>query len=128
MKGLKTQDNYLLFMAHDIRYGKLDEYEPDVDKWGMYDENDHIMVYAIDNNYEVVEFDASIIPEDYVEGKYFFINGEFVLNEDWQPAPPPIEEQVQLLGEGVVELTDNVSQVVADIDFLSMELGIDLTA
>ena len=126
MKGLKTQDNFLIFMAYDIRFGKLDEFEPEIDKWGMYDEDDKILVYAIDNDFSVVEFDSSIIPEDYVQGKYFFIDGEFVENPDYIPPLPPIDEQVKLLGEGMVEMGDNVAQVAADLDFIAMELGVDL--
>ena len=119
IKALRDQNNFLIFEAPEIRFGKLDEYEPDQDKWGLYDENGNIMLYAIDNDFEVVEFDPADKPEDYVSGKYFFIDGEFVLNPDWQEPPLPIEEQVQYLA-------GDQAQLAADLDFMAMELNLDL--
>lgn len=119
MKALKTTDNFLLFEANDIRFGKIDEYEPEVEKWGMYDADGNVMLYAIDNDFTVVEFDPADKPEDYAEGKYFFIDGEFVPNPDWVEPPLPIEEQVAIVaGEN--------AQLQADLDFIAMELGVDL--
>ena len=125
MKALKTTDNFLLFEAEDIRFGKLEpedintETGEPVEKWGMYDADGNIMLYAIDNDFEVVEFDPADKPEDYSEGKYFYIDGKFVLNPDWQEPPLPIEEQVQYLA-------GDQAQLAADLDFMAMELNLDL--
>lgn len=125
MKALKTQDNFLLFEAYEIHFGKLDpldinsETGEPIEKWGMYNEDGEVTLYAIDNNYTVVEFDPADKPEDYAEGKYYFINGQFVPNPDWVEPPLPIEEQVQYLA-------GDQAQLAADLDFIAMELGVDL--
>lgn len=138
MKALKTTDNFLLFEAYDIRFGKLDEYEPDVEKWGMYDADGNVMLYAIDNDFTVVEFDPADKPEDYAEGKYFFIDGKFVLNPDWQEPPLPIEEQVKVNTEDIAivatsaeeseealcDLDESYNQRLADIEEALCELSI----
>ena len=118
MKALKTTENFLLFISYDIQWGEEWD-EPGVAKWAMFDEEGNITLYAIDNNFTLVEFDSSIIPEDYAEGKYFFIDGKFVLNPDWQEPPLPIEEQVQYLA-------GDQAQLAADLDFIAMELNLDL--
>ena len=143
MKALKTPDNFLLAEAFDIRFGKLDPYDIDsetgepIEKWGMYDEEGNPILYAIDNNYSVVEFDPADKPEDYEEYKYFFIDGEFVLNPDWTPAPPSPEEQLSQLQEDIVivaqsaedseealcDLDETVAQRLADIEEALCELA-----
>lgn len=125
MKALKTTDNFLLFISYDIQWGEEWD-EPGVPKWAMFDEEGNITLYAIDNDFTLVEFDASIIPEDYSEGKYFFIDGEFVENPDWVPPLPPIEDQVKDLANDVATVDENMAQVAANLDFIAMELGVDL--
>ena len=115
MKALKTKENILIFEAYEIKFGKLDEYVPG-----------NIQLYAIDNEFEVVEFDPATKPEDYVEGKYFYIDGEFVLNPDWVPPLPPIEDQVKGLAEDIATVDENSAQIAANLDYIAMELGIDL--
>ncbi len=125
MKALKDANNILVFEAPEIRFGKLDPTDIDsdtgevIEKWGMYDEDDNIMLYAIDHDFGLVEYNPIIKPEDYEQGKYFFINNEFVPNPDWQEPPLPIEEQVQYLA-------GDQAQLAADLDFIAMELGVDL--
>lgn len=109
MKALKTEDNILLFEAPRIEFGIYDE--PDVQKWAMFNENDEVMLYAIDNNFELIEFDETKKPEDYVEGKYFYIDGEFVLNPDWREPLPPIEEQVKMLAEDLATVAQNTEDI-----------------
>ena len=109
MKALKSEDNILLFEAPRIEFGIYDE--PDVQKWAMFNENDEVMLYAIDNNFELVEFDETKKPEDYVEGKYFYIDGEFVLNPDWREPLPPIEDQVKMLAEDLATVAQNTEDI-----------------
>ena len=125
MKALKDSNNVLLFEAPDIRFGKLDSYEPDVDKWGMYDAEGNILLYAI-GNFTVVEFDPADKPEDYESGKYFFVDGEFVLNPDWVEPLPPIEDQVRMLAGSMADMDVNMLRLIADLDFMAMEMGVDL--
>ena len=109
MKALKSEDNILLFEAPRIEFGIYDE--PDVQKWAMFNENDEVMLYAIDNNFELVEFDETKKPEDYVEGKYFYIDVEFVLNTDWREPLPPIEDQVKMLAEDLATVAQNTEDI-----------------
>ena len=124
MKGL-VKDNNMSFMSADIQWGEEWD-EPGIPKWAMFNKEGNITLYAIDNDFTLVEFDASIIPEDYDYGKYFFIDGAFVENPDWVPPLPPIEEQVKELAEDIATVDENTAQVAADLDFIAMELGIDL--
>ena len=125
MKALKTQDNFLLFEAYDIRFGKLDEHDIDsqtgepIEKWGMYNEDGNVLLYAIDNNFEVVEFDPADKPEDYVPYKYYFIDGQFVLNEDYVEPPLPTEEQVRINTEDiavVTQMAEDGEEAMCDMD------------
>ena len=117
MKALKTEDNILILEASRIEFGTWDE--PDVQKWALFDENGNVQMYAIDSNFTVVDFNPADKPDDYVEGKYFYINGKFVLNPDWVEPPMPLEEQVAYL-------VGTNAQLAADLDFIAMELGVDL--
>lgn len=36
------------------------------------------------------------LPEDYEDGKYFYVNGRFVLNENWKPYVSTEERMAQL--------------------------------
>ena len=117
MKALKTINNFLLFEADRIEFGIWDE--PDIEKWAMFNSDNEIILYAIDNDYTVVEFDPADKPEDYAGDNYFFIDGQFIPNPDWQEPPLPIEEQVAYLA-------GDQAQLAADLDFIAMELGVDL--
>lgn len=67
-------------VAHKITFGIYDE---PFEKWKLEDEEGNLMYYAIDNGYTLVENVEH--PDDYIDGKYYYENGEFVLNEEWQP-------------------------------------------
>ena len=67
-------------------YVEFGEFEGE-EKWGFFDSDDKdtrkAYFYVIDHNYTLVE--NVELPEDYEDGKYFFIDGEFTLNEEWKP-------------------------------------------
>ena len=109
MKALKTKENILLFEAPRIEFGIWDE--PDVQKWAMFNEDGEVTLYAIDNEFELIEFDETKKPADYVEGKYFYIDGEFVLNPDWREPLPPIEDQVHMLAEDIAIVAQNTEDI-----------------
>lgn len=104
MKGLLTVDNHMAFIAPRIERGFLDVNEPTVEKWAVYTDEGNLDYFVLDDDATLVDFDIELLPDNYTYGKYFFINGEFVLNPDWVEPPVPIEEQVSNLSESVEEL------------------------
>ena len=98
MKAL-VKGNVVTAFAPNIEFGTYNE---DFEKWKLSDEEGELMFYVLDNEYTLVE--GVEIPEDYVDGKYFFENGELVLNEDWQPPLPSAEERIAELERLVANL------------------------
>lgn len=90
MKAL-VKGNVVIAFAPNIEFGIYNE---DFEKWKLSDEEGELMFYVLDNEYTLVE--GVEIPEEYVDGKYFYENGEFVLNEDWQPYKSPEERIAEL--------------------------------
>lgn len=81
-----VKGNQIIVYAPSISFGVYDE---DFEKWKLEDENGNIMYYMIDDGFTLIE--NVTLPSDYAEGKYFFENGEFVLNENWKPYISPEE-------------------------------------
>lgn len=77
---LLVSDKSIVEAAPNIEFGIYDE---DIEKWKLSDEEGNLIYYAIDNGYTLVE--GVELPSDYESGKYYYENGEFVLNEEWQP-------------------------------------------
>ena len=80
MQILLSDNKYIVGYAPKITFGIYDE---PIEKWRLADESDRVMYYIIDHNYELVI--NVVFPDDYEEGKYFYVDGVFVLNENWQP-------------------------------------------
>ena len=95
MMILVKQGN-IIAEAHEILFGLFDD---TFEKWQLTDENGDLICYFVDDEYTTVK-DVEL-PSDYVSGKYFYENGEFVLNENWKPYRSPeqilaeIEEKLQ---------------------------------
>ena len=103
--------------APKIEFGTYDE---PIEKWGMFDENGNILYYAIDHGFALVE--NVELPSDYADGKYFYENGGFVLNENWQPPLPPAEVRIAQLEETVAMHEENDAELLYQICLL--QLGI----
>lgn len=84
-----VKGNEIIAYAPSIEFGVYDD---DIEKWKLSDEEGNLLFYALDNGYIVT--DNVDIPSDYVDGKYFYESGEFVLNEDWTPPPLSPEERI----------------------------------
>lgn len=116
MTCLLVKNNKIFDTAPKIAFGIYDE---DFEKWRLADENDNLMHYRIDIGFELVE--GVTLPEDYEEGKYFYENGEFVLNESWKPYVSP-EERIAELEEQVAIHEENDAELLYQICLL--QLGI----
>lgn len=114
---LLIKDNIICAIAENISYGR---YENE-DKWRLADSEDNLMYYMIDSDFTLVE--NVEVPSDYVDGKYFFENGEFVLNEDWKPYVSP-EQRLEILEEENIKLSNAIDNIWNDIA-ASIETGVN---
>lgn len=97
--NLLIKENIIIAYAPKIEFGVYDE---PFEKWRLADEFDKTMYYMIDSNFILVE--GVELPADYEEGKYFFEDGQFVLNEEWCPPLPSTEERIAELEKQIAEL------------------------
>lgn len=111
-----VKENHMVYSAPSIDYGVYNE---PFKKWRLQDEEGNLIQYAIDDGYALI--DNVTIPEDYADGKYFFENGEFVLNPDWEEYKSP-EERIAELEEMVAIHEENDAELLYQICLL--QLGI----
>ena len=98
MQLLLGQNNIIVLIADHIVFGTFENEQ----KWALYDENNHIFLYALDDNYRVETIAIDAIPEDVnTYGKYIYQNGEIVQNPDWIAPPPTIEDQVEAISSDI---------------------------
>lgn len=93
MKYLVTQDGFVIEAADTIEFGIWDE--PGVEKWKL-ERNGELLFYAIDSGYSVIDY-RELTDEECYSGKYYFVDGELVLNPDYVVPPKTIEEKVAIL-------------------------------
>lgn len=109
---LLVKDNIIYAIAENISYGR---YENE-DKWRLADSEDNLMYYMIDFDFTLVE--NVEIPSDYEDGKYFFSDGGFVLNEEWEPFVSPeeriatMEETIKAQQEEIAMLNDTLLEML----------------
>ena len=114
MKILYNEVNHLIsFIAPRIEKGIYDD--PDVEKWGYYDEEGNLgNLFFVGADLTTATINEEDIPEDYqpMDMKYFFIDGEFVSNPDWQPPKPPIEERVSTIEDNITNIELALTDIV----------------
>lgn len=120
IKGGKTmnllvKDNIIIVAAPNISFGVFDEA---IEKWRIADEENNLMCYWIDGGFQLVE--NVELPSDYVDGKYYFENSEFVINEEWEPNRSP-EERISALEAENARLKESVEMQAEVLDFLLMQ-------
>lgn len=113
---LLLNGNIIISRAPHIEFG---EFENEA-KWGLFDKADKdtrkVYYYMLDpGKFYYVEGEGYVgldykveevaeLPEDYEEGKYFFEDGQFVLNPEWEPPLPSAEERIAELERQLAEL------------------------
>ncbi|MBR2408910.1 MAG: hypothetical protein IKB07_08140 [Lachnospiraceae bacterium] len=108
---LLLKGTHIITFGDDIQFGVFDE---PFEKWQI--QRGEFIEYYIDNGYTVV--DNVTIPEDYVGDKYFFADGEFVLNPDWKPYVSTeeriaeLEELIKAQREEITMLNDTLLEVL----------------
>ncbi len=126
MKILLDDRGLILVISNDIEFGTFDGEE----KWKVGNG-----MYFIDNNFTMVEVDS--VPVEVIPDKYYYIDGEFVLNPNYSN-PSEMEAKVTELedlllasDEAVVYLYEmqiaqdeiNVAQDEAITDLYEIMLG-----
>ncbi|ABX43303.1 hypothetical protein [Lachnoclostridium phytofermentans] len=80
MKLLLDSRKLIIAISTEITFGTFEGEE----KWKVGN------IYYIDNWFTVTDVDD--VPIDVIPNKYFYIDGEFVLNPNWANAPEDISE------------------------------------
>jgi hypothetical protein len=111
---LLIKDNYIFAIAENISYGVYENEE----KWRLADAEDNLMYFVLDHDFVLVE--NVEVPDDYRDGKYFYENGKFVLNEEWKPYVSPeeriaqLEEQLANLGVSGTDVWDEMALAIEE--------------
>lgn len=77
---LLVKGKQIIAVAENISFGVFDEPR---EKWSICDAEGNTLYYILDDGFQLVE--GVTLPDDYESGAYFYENGEFVLNEEWEP-------------------------------------------
>lgn len=96
--SILVSQSRIVACAHKITFGLFDE---TFEKWKLEDEEGNILCYYVDNGFTL--FRDVELPSDYENNKYLYIEGEFVLNENWKPNIS-LEEKIKLLEEELNKL------------------------
>ena len=94
-----TSNGYIASVADDFVFGESDEVG--VDKWHEVRNGQQVP-----HLYYLGDFASATVtnaPEDLKSrtGKYLYLNGQIVLNPDWQPPEEPVEVRVNRLEEAL---------------------------
>lgn len=87
MDILATSQNEVMFVANHIDFGVYE----DTEKWALFDADDNLQFYALDDHFHIVTYDGELPEDIYEMKKYLISDGVLTLNPDWV-APPPTEE------------------------------------
>ena len=110
--NMLVKNRQIYAIAEKITFGIYDKEE----KWRIADKEDNIMYYMVDDAFELVA--DAVLPEDYADGKYFFENGEFVINPNWKPFVSEeeriaiLEKTIEAQQEEITMLNDTLLEVL----------------
>ena len=85
-------------------------------------DEEHVQAYTQDDEYDVVEFDETIKPQDYEPGKYLFVDGQFVPNGDFVPdttVKKALEDMNANINGLDQKITEKSSELQGNIDNVS---------
>ena len=120
--NMLVKGNQIYEIAEKIMFGTYDGEE----KWRIADTEDNTQFYVIDDGFTLIE--NIEVPSDYVDGKYFFENGEFVLNAEWKPYVSPEERIAQLeetvaLQEEMLMMSDEAVVLLYELQSTQSEIN-----
>lgn len=121
MKILVTSSGYIKASAAGFLFGAWEEKDIVdgyvVHKWKALDESRNTIGYLKDENPLAVDgndepafrvFEIEAFPDDYVAGKYLFVDGAFVENPNYVPPEQTPEERIAELEEVVALLINDI--------------------
>lgn len=111
MKLLLDSRRLILAINNDIELVNHEGYE----KWKI-----GTLLYYMNNDYILEEVDD--VPIDIIANKYFFINGEFVINPNWSNVPEEIQEMNKRINEILLKKAE--SELDIDERLSKLELGL----
>lgn len=128
MKILVNTAGHIIASANDFSFGAWEDQDTVhgmvVRKWKAWDKSGNVIGYYIDENPRAIigaetpcfsVFTVMALPEDFVTGKYLYLDGEFTLNPDWttpelslQDRVTALETQNKMLISCILELSEAV--------------------
>lgn len=128
MKILVASNGYVIAHAAGFLFGAWEEKDI-IDgvvahKWKAMDDERNILGFYIDSNKLALDgndepafqvFEVEAFPDDYVSGKYLFIDDEFVENPDYVEPEPTPEEKIAVQEAKIAELEEVVTLLIDDI-------------
>lgn len=142
MKILVSSSGNIIASAHEIAFGAWEERDiindKIVHKWKLEDVDGKTTGYVVDENSNALfgetepigsTHEVTEIPEGAESGKYLYIDGEFIVNPDWEEPPKSDAERIAELEEEVVILQEeNIASSEMEAELLYelslMQLGI----
>ena len=112
-----VKGNLIMEVEPSISFGVFEGEE----KWRVKDgktDDSNVLYYILDDGFTL--FENITLPDDFVRGKYFFENGEFVLNEEWKEYKSP-EQRIAELEEENEQLRADIEMQAEVLDFLLMQ-------
>lgn len=117
MKILVTTSGHIICSASGFLFGAWEEADIIdgivVRKWKAMDDERNTIGYCIDENMLAIYgtdepscqvFEVEAFPDDYVDGKYLYVDGAFVENPDYVEPEPTAEEKIATLEAKNAEL------------------------
>lgn len=120
-----VKDNVVKEYAPNIEL-IIDDTIAAVELWKLTNEEGVLKYYRVNDGCTL--FKNVTLPSDFVRGKYFFIDGEFVLNEDWEPFKSPEERIIFLEAENERLTNENLESMEIEAELLyevaALQLGL----
>lgn len=131
MKILVTSSGSIITTAFNFEFGPWEENDTINDKvvhkWKSEDENGNLLGYVIDEKLDSIYgaedpvcqiFEIESFPEDYVSGKYLYIDGAFTVNPDYKTPPMSREE----MSNEIIKLNATIEAQAEEITLLNETL------
>lgn len=114
--NILVKEKNIYAVAPKIELGVYDE---PFEKWALYDEDDKLLYYMVDDEFTLLE--GIELPVNYEDGRYFYKDGEFVLNEDWKPYYS-VEEQLDMLQKENDDRIECEAEILYELSLLQLGL------
>jgi hypothetical protein len=80
-------------------------------KWAIMDAEDHVRMYALDDGFEVVDYEKELPKDIDIPSKYIYDNGEIVQNPEWHQT----ESEEDVLRKRVSNLEATLDDILTNV-------------